>query len=535
MKLFNNTQDVLGIVVNGLQIQVAHMRCEGHRLSLLKLEQATLVNRLNEKNSRPMNVPSDDILGLGVLSEPDLSDLALQDTSEPESNREVFLHLFNKFPMHRCALAISLMETCVFYTHTQIPEGLKGKKRKRHLIEQIQKERPFSETLPGAEQCAFFDTEPNKVLSVAHEDPLELLSMIDVLKPFMGNVPIVLIDTVEIALINLVQKTCAESSGVVAIVYVGEDFSRIIFMKDGTCLALSQPIHEGFRSPDIMRILCSRMLYEQDITGITTIHRIVLTGACSALNAHRFFERDFAHTQVGYLSLTDVDLGHLNQSEITWIPAFAVPIGLASKALCPKDRCCLPSNFLPKTRRRQQNPFEIAWHGLLLLAALLASTLFFGIWAQDQYRQINALHLSIELLNEQILAGNAYVSKVDTLKTHIQDYEQNFALIDSLSTQKRFWNAGLQDMATAVQKTGHLWLRHFATTEGGIDVHREVHAKVLQQSETIAIAGVASRLSCVPKLANQLGKGNIQSTTRSEIRDATIYEFNLKTPVFRFQ
>ncbi len=351
------------------------------------------------------------------------------------------------------------------------------------------------------------------------------------MKPFIGRVQVGVIEPLEITLMNLVKLSYPPIQQVTAIVFVGEGFSRVVFMRNGDYLAFSQPIHEGFGSAQVLNTIYSRILFEQDVSNLPETGQVILTGACRSIEAQPFFEEQFPDAQVDYLLLPELDLSGIDEQDQDLVSNFAVPIGQAWKALSPKEGRFYPSNFLPKARRRLQNPLELAWHGLVLLALLVASVLFLGVKARDQGRMIDSLKVSINLLEKRIEENNTYVRLVDELHVQIADYERNFSLIDTLSAHRVSWSSRLGRVDEAVQTTGGLWLDRFSTAEGDIDVQSEWGKRSLPPLTEIFMHGSASRRDRVPKIAERLGNGHIRSIVRSKVRGATVYEFDLRVPI----
>jgi len=529
----------VGLHIDGQQVQIAHLHREGSQIRIVTLDSAALITRLDleqgeeGEESVPEQVDAGDILGL--VEEPTVADDApTEEEGEeqaPETNTEVLYRLLGGISFKKRSLAISLMEGRVFFSEFADNFGLKGKRLKKRLLEETEKKRTSEGAISLEEQHGFLTTDRGTVLSIVHEDPLEILHLLDELKSFIGRMQIRLIDPLEITLMNLVKLAYPAEEHVTAIAHVGQDFSRVIFMQNGDYLAFSQPINEGVNSPQVLHTVYSRILFEQDVSDIPEIGRVLLTGECQALEAEPFFAEQFPDAQVDYLALQELDLSSLEEEDRNLISPYAIPIGLAWKALLPKAASLYPSNFLPEARRRQQNPFELAWHGLVLLVLLMVSFPIFGWKAQNQSRIIEGLELTIKLVEEQIDEHNPYVKMVDDLHVQIEDYQRNFALIDTLAAHKVTWSPKLQKWADVSKAIGGLWMERFSTSEGGTDIQADWGGEALQAPQEIFMNGKATDRGRVSDIAALLGSGQIRSLIRSQIRGKTVYEFDLTVPV----
>lgn len=540
MGLFSSSSEAIGLFIDDRQVQAAHLKAEGSRIVLVGLEMASLVHPLRLDTVEPDPVDEtdeNDILGFAeedFAEQPEpveIDSLVVDDDeSEPTTNLEVFNRLLGKFPVARCRLGVSLLNGCVHFKDISVPEGMKGRKLEKHLTEIYRQERMIGETDTLDERHVFIPITEGTGLSILQEDPLEILGILDELSPFLGKIQVGVIDPFELSLIHTTRLAGHGGPEITAIVFVGEDRSTLIFTKDGHYLALSRPINEGYASPNLMHTISRRILFEQDVSNVPTVDRIVLAGECRTIDAKAYFEKTLPSATVEYLSIDTLTVPDDDESRVDMVSTYAVPIGLAWKALRPADPSFYPTNFLPKTRRRQQNPLEIAWHGLMLIVLLAGATLLFGVRAQEQDRTISQLHLSVDLLQKEIAENALLVAEVRDLQTQIRDYRRNFALLDTLSTRKHTWNDRLREISEITKSTGHTWLTRLSTSESGIDLRREWNSEVEVVPKSVALAGVARYVERVARLADRLGDGHIESIETTEIREARVHSFRLKTP-----
>ncbi len=537
MLLPNSAKQALGLHIDGQQVQVAYLRRQGKRVSVLGLKRAGLITRLDVRHGEEEQAESGeaaqagDLLGLETPSAaPEARPASGEEGGEaPSSNTDVLFRLLADYPASKCDLAVSLLDGRVFFTEYPDSFGLKGKALKARLLEESRKERALEETTPLAERHGFFRTSTGKILSIVHEDPLEILDLIDGLREFVGRLRVRLIDPLEIALMGLVRTAYSPEEKVTGVVYVGQGFSQVLFMQNGEYLAFSQPIHEGSFSPQVLSTVSSRILFEQDVSSIPEIGRLLLAGDCQRLEAREFFAEQFSGVQVDYLELPDLDVSALDEETQKLVPAFAVPIGLALKILQPA--ASYPTNFLPRRRKRQQNPLEVGWHTLLLLTLLLASGLGTAWKVQDQSREIEQMRAGVALSRQQLAESQAMVPRVEEAGRQIEAYQQKIALLDTLSGRQMFWSRRLCHWSSTIHAIGDLWLLRFGTTEGDLDVGGNWGEVDLPLPERAQLHGMTIYRMPAAELAQQLRAGTIRWLKRAEIREKTLFEFDMVVPV----
>ena len=474
--------EAIGLHIDGQQVQVAHLRWDGKQMVLLEVNSTTLPDRFDLEQTEdkgfvetPTSNPQD-ILGLGEDSQRERSGPSVNsDEQIQETNGEALFRVIDRMGVKGFNLGMSLMESSVIFLEFPKQEKLKGKKIEEWLLKESLKEQVFDETLDLAERHAYLEMAGDKWLSIIHEDPFQTLNVLDDLIPFIGRVRVKQVQPLEIALMNMVRYYPSEDEDeVVAIVYVGEHFSRVIFMAGGAFLAFSPPIHEGFRSHHVINTLASRILYELDGAHIPHIDRIVLTGGCKAIEADVFMAEHFPHTLVEYLEMPDLGMSDFGDLDEKVVSEFAVPISLAWKCLNPGEETFYPINFLPRARKKLQNPLEMAWHSVLILALLAGSLLFFGIRERDQNKTIAHLHFSLDLIERQMEENRALAAEVNQYQGQINEYHRRFAMIDSLQTNQVILSQRLKDISQAATGTKGVWLERVGTSRSDLNANVQV-------------------------------------------------------------
>lgn len=518
MNLFSQTpSSAIGLSVDGLSIKAAHLRREGRRIVLSRIETARFKTRpgTEEGAGGASAAPSaEDVLGLApapTAPAPE-SDAAAQEGGEEETNSTVLYGLLGRFPVAESTLAIGLMEASVTLFDLKGLGNLKGKQLRKQAVEKIAAAKGGPP--PPDDHIDFIQTGAG-VVALAHEDPLETLALLDDLRPFFDQVQVGLIDANEVSLMNLVRQTAPKDDQVTAIVYVGEEFSRAIFMRGSDYLGLTQVINEGVHSPQVLNTLYSRILFEQDTSHLPEINRILLAGEARGVDAQTFFASQFPDAGVDYLIPSGIDLNPIDQDRER-ISEFDIPIGLAWKALEPKNERFYPTNFLSRERKRLQNPLEIAWHGLLLVALIAATTLFFGMRVWEQGRSIATVQRSIQMKEQQVRENSIYITLVDSLHQQIAWYKQSLALTDNLSGRYRSWGYFLRTLSEETHQVNSLW---FTGLNG--------------KGEGIELTGRSIYRDRIPAVAWKLKETVVRRTTRSQIRTQEVYDFDLEVKSFK--
>jgi hypothetical protein len=194
-----------------------------------------------------------------------------------------------------------------------------------------------------------------------------------------GRIPFIpAIDSSDVSLMNLVRLNYdLQPQEVSVIIYVGVEFTRLIFMRGDQFYQFAPILGEGYDSPNLLNTVYSRLLLEQDNLAIPRINRIILAGESKRIGFRDFLLQQLPDQEVEYLLAPRLDTSELSAEQQESISDYAVPIGAAWKVLDTDNPNIYRINLLPAEVREGQRVFKLAWHGYLLLLLLFFSTIFF--------------------------------------------------------------------------------------------------------------------------------------------------------------
>ena len=224
MKGGKNT--AIGLFVDGLEVKLAKLSIKRGKVVLDELHSATLASKFEERQTTEAALES-----IGESSEA----FALPTTEPTEEvagdNNSVLLGLLAKYPPDKYVLGYSIAEPSLYYHVFESDFGLKEKKLKLRILDELRNVRAVQPALDAID--TFHSIEKNLVC-IVREDGNTMLHTLREIKTFMGNklprVP--LIESSDIALMNLARANYGFGPDeITVIIYVGVEFTRLIFMK----------------------------------------------------------------------------------------------------------------------------------------------------------------------------------------------------------------------------------------------------------------------------------------------------------------
>jgi Tfp pilus assembly protein PilN len=512
-KVAGRGKSVIGLFVDGLDVKLAHLVARKNRIIVQELRSATLITKLQEQKPAETMAPAvGDSTDAFSLGEGTTSEAVAE--SQSEDNNAVLLGLLAQYPSNRYSLTYSLSEPAIYYHILESDFGLKGKKLKDRILEELKNIRAFQ---PAADAVDAIKTDEGNLLCVVREDGLSLINSLENVKGFIGGrIPFIpVIDSADISLMNTVRLNYdLQPQEVSVIIYVGVEFTRLIFMRGDHFYQFAPILGEGYDSPNLQNTVYSRLLLEQDNLAIPRIHRIILAGESKRIAFRDFLIQQLPEQEVEYLLAPRLDTTELTAEEQDMLSEYAVPIGVAWRVLEPNNPLVYKVNLLPAEIREGQRVFKLAWHGYLLMLLLFLSTLFFTWQIGQKSRDIRELRDVLTLKEGQRAENQTLAGSIQTLQEQLGRYKTSLALYDSLVPGSERWSKVLTQVSHGVEDLNSIWLSDFAAGQEGL----------------IKINGFTVYRTRIPRLATLFDNSLLKEVNVQAIRDQTVYKYNIEVP-----
>ncbi len=518
----------VGFFIDGIEVKFAHLGAKGKQVSVYGLKAASLVTRLEEHRvveagmlesmDSGLETTEDIFGGSGAATAPPaaaVGEMGEVDVTGAETNGTVILGLLSGFPPSKYTLGYSIVEPTIYYHITESDYGIRGRKKlKNRIIDEL---RAVRATAPSLDALDYVPTEEGGLLCAVREDGTALLNTLDQLKSFFGNRParIQLIDTGEISLMNLVRTNYELGDEEVSlVVYVGTEFTRLIFMKGMHFLHFAPSIGEGSDSPNIQNTVYSRVLLEQDSVGVTRLDHIILAGECQKLDFKTFFLEQFPELDVDYLRMPNLDLSPLSPELQEQVSEFAIPIATAWTVVEPERDEFYPINLIPPAALEAQRVFRLAWHGYLAMLSIFFLTLYFTSQIPLRNQRLQTKRVDLEQLGTQVEQNKRVQASIDSLSLLVTKFQDALALYERLIPGADVWGKTISQTTRGVEDLNSVWLTDVSTTQGG----------------GITLNGFAIFRSRVPRLSGLFENATLRQVLVQEIRDKIVYKFSIEVP-----
>ncbi len=499
------SNSALGLYADGLDVKVAHVSRKGNKVVLVDLYGAKLTQKLEVASA---------VAGTGFEAPAETIDLTqpnLEEQQEGESNSAVITEVFSRYGKQKKRLAIGIGEPSVFYH----PIEVTGKQKRDKIISRIVDELQATRSGISKDQVELLSTNSETgYVGIVRENDIPILDLVSSARPFLGSrMPrISFVESSDVALVNLVRNNYSlKSDETTVVVYVGVEYTRLIFMRGKMLFNIAPIISEGADSFSVQNTIYSRILLGQDNLSLPRIDKVILCGECKNFDIKGFLSSLLVGAEVDYLQLARVDTSSLPEGGIDLIPQYAVAISSAIRAVAGKSKNFYISDLTPDRIRESQKIFKLAWHGLVLAIVVFASTFYFTYHYAENKSEI--LKIGSEVASKQVQAAQigALKSQISQVQSQFAKYSTAVSLLESLTPNTERWSTLMTSLSNTARRVGNLWI---------LNVH-EIN------EDTYFVEGLSIFRDRIPPFAESYPGSILRKVSLAEIRGKTVYDFQI--------
>ncbi|MDD4224469.1 MAG: hypothetical protein PHD87_07800 [Candidatus Cloacimonetes bacterium] len=320
-----------------------------------------------------------------------------------------------------------------------------------------------------------------------------------------------LADTNEIALADYYRVNNLGDDQRVMLLYLGRDYRRA-FLFDNNQLIDIFPLNitQDFPEPEM---IYSRVSFALDNSQQPEPDKYVICGDLASEELVLYFNsRNPDSTSL--LGFPLLAVGGLDPELATpvYLAQFALPIALAHKALFPDEVRYTPSNFLPGYLIEAQKPFKISWHGFLIMFIVFAVA-FYGtvtyLSGREKYQEAHQLQRK---LDHELAVLKIETAEIARMKEEMSHFSKNLDAIRVVLQGKNPWSQVLDTLNHLFQTRPISWLTNFK-----------------RDGERLQISGITTNRNNVIAFADALPQSRIQKVTSSQIRNTTVWIFEISS------
>ncbi|MEJ2537748.1 MAG: hypothetical protein P8048_11990 [Calditrichia bacterium] len=411
--------------------------------------------------------------------------------AENYDNMEVLQRVLYKYPSNKFRMGISLAEPQIYYT----PPCSR---------------RPCP--CPGTESPP---TEPasrdGRLMAIVRESQVNVINSLQYLQTENRKVlpKISFVESAETSLVNLINANYYfEDEDFTVVVYMGNEYSRLIFLQGHEIFNISYIIGAGLDSENITHTIYSRILLEQDNLNLPKVQNIILAGEAHQVSLREFLKEKLSEEiKIDYLTLPNLEI----YDEEIEVSKYAIAIGAAWRTQNDKEKFLYDVDLLPDSFRESQKKFKLGLIGWLLLFTLPAIAYFTTIKISEQREVLKELIAQQQYHQEELDYLKGIEAKLNERRTVLANYEKAFGVLDEMSAGIDKWNKFLHKLSINQDKIGRIWITEIIPTA----------------DNEVVLKGYAVYRDRIPRLSQVMGAGALKIVQVQAIRERTVYYFEM--------
>jgi len=496
------TNRALGLYADGVDLKVANLIRRGNKISLVDLYNAKLVQRLELVAAATAEPAAETI---------DLTQSVATEAPVSDNNASIMTEVFNRYQKRKNVVALAIGEPYIFYHPVEMPVKQKPEKIVGKIIEELQATRSGI----TREQVELLSTtSETSYVGVVREHDIPALDLVVSARPFLGSrMPkIQFVESSDVALVNLVRNNYPlRVDEITVVVYVGYEYTRLIFMRGRGLFSIAPIISEGADSFSVQNTIYSRILLGQDNLSLPRIDKVILCGECKNFDIKGFLSSLLVGAEVDYLQLSRVDVSQLPAGGADLVPQYAIPIASAMRAVAPTPKTFYVADLTPHKIVESQKIFKLAWHGLVLATFVFGSTFYFTYNYAANQNTIKKIQADIFTKRVQASEVSALRSQISTVQSQFVKYSAATTLLDSLMPNTIRWSTLMSSLSESTRRIGSLWLT---------DVHQ-------LNNSSYSVEGFSIYRDRIPRFAQSYPGSILRKVMVADIRGKTVYNFQL--------
>ncbi len=301
----------------------------------------------------------------------------------------------------------------------------------------------------------------------------------------------------------------ASASENTAVVRVGAEDTLVLLVSGGVLhhVELMQSV-TAFDGPDT---ICSRVLLQQDVQGVGTVHNVVVMAEEREAELVQGFAAFYPEARVETLREGVARLGLVG------------PYGPLAPNLVEASGAALAGtlrkgpfdgvNLLPPHQRKAKTRLDLSfsWHTVVVSALLFLSVLYFAYSYVSQKNEIASAEQRLaEFPPEALMTAPQLQARIDSLRQRQAELTHHMGVLDSLLFGTDRWTQTMLVTTRAAAATGGIWIEEW--TPSGSD---------------IGLMGYATARGQVVRLAERLD-ATIEEVSFKEIRERPVFQYRMR-------
>ncbi|HZW38582.1 MAG TPA: hypothetical protein VFF33_04705 [Ignavibacteriaceae bacterium] len=318
------------------------------------------------------------------------------------------------------------------------------------------------------------------------------------------------VKTAEISLAHYVaRKYGFGAEEVTLILYVGKEYSKIIFLKGEKLLHIGTTLAVGKNSFNAHNVLVSKILLEMERGSLSNIDNMIVCGEDDSDDLLSVIMDAYPRSKVKRLLIDDVEVE--SADSFTSLLGFSVPIAVAQEHFGELSKKYESVNLLPDYVKSEQKRFVMGWEGYLMMALLVISGFLFGNMIYNNFKENKAKTQELSKLLLIEAQNKEVVEKIKSYQNKISNVDRTKNVLNNLAIGTGILSQQLFKLSDFTDRRGNIWMSKIS-----IDLNKNLDLQGYTFSRLVA-----------KELSDSYPGSLLQNVAYEPIRDTKVYKFTI--------
>jgi hypothetical protein len=293
------------------------------------------------------------------------------------------------------------------------------------------------------------------------------------------------------------------------IIYVGKEYSKLIFLKGNKLHHIGGTVSVGKNSFNSHNVIASKILFEMENGLVSNIDNIIICGEDNSEELLSVINEAYPLADIKLQNIESVEIRELDSFSTT--SSFIIPAAVAQEYFDEIDKKFTGLNLLPSYIKEEQKVINLQWHGYLMILLILFSAGFFLTKIYSNNQELAAKNNEISKFNAVEEQNRDAVEQIRSYENKIANVGQTKAVLNQLSGGTGILSHQLKKIANFISQDRIIWISSIN----------------MDEKKDLVLSGYTFSRRRVKDLADSYNSSILENIIYEPLRDTRAFKFKI--------
>jgi hypothetical protein len=265
------------------------------------------------------------------------------------------------------------------------------------------------------------------------------------------------VKSAEISLASyVIRKTKFTEKETSLILYIGKEYSKLIFLKGKKLFYLGSTLSVGKNSFNAHNVIVSKILLEMEHAAVSKIDNIVICGEDHSKGLVSVINEAYPGAKVLKQGIESIEIK--NVDSFSSEQSFIVPAAVAEEYFAELEKKLSGINLLPSYIKEEQKFIHLGWRGYLAVGMIALSSFLFISKIFSNIDELKAKDDEISRIQLIQAQNQATVNKIKSYESKVKNVDQTKVILNQLSSGTGILSDQLKKLSGFTSNRRNLWM-----------------------------------------------------------------------------